>query len=91
VILEAMASAVPVIAAAEGGPLEILGQRDVGWLAAPRDPAALAATLEQALRLPPAELDAMGAAARRRAEDHFSARQFARAVATVLRHVALGG
>ena len=108
VILEAMASGVPVIAAGEGGPVEILGKREAGsvtnsigkqeagsekrstgWLAAPRNPEALAATLEEALRLAPAELDAMGARARRRAEDHFSARQFARAVAGVLRMVAL--
>ena len=96
VILEAMASGVPVIAAGEGGPVEILGKGEegkgkgaVGWLATPRHPEALAAILDEALRMPPSELDAMGAAGRRRAEDHFSARQFARAVATVIRDAAL--
>jgi glycosyltransferase involved in cell wall biosynthesis len=97
VILEAMASGVPVIAAGEGGPVEILGKRearsgkcDTGWLVAPRHPEALAATIEEALRLPAEDLDAMGAAARGRAEDQFSARQFARAVAEVIRNAALG-
>ncbi len=88
VILEAMASGVPVIAAGEGGPVEILGKRE-GWLAPPRDVPALAHTLREALSLPRDQLRAMGEAARRRAEDHFSARQFARRVADVLRSVAL--
>ncbi|MBI2402098.1 MAG: glycosyltransferase family 4 protein, partial [Gemmatimonadetes bacterium] len=120
VILEAMASGVPVIAAGEGGPVEILGKgqggmgkgsKDVqratynvqrisdlgprtsdlaaGWLAPPRDVPALAQTLREALSLPASELRAMGQAARRRAEDHFSARQFARRVADVLRGAVL--
>ncbi len=113
VILEAMASGVPVIAAGEGGPIEILGKGEGetgkgpgggktdnrepitdnafagGWLAPPRNIPALADTLSEALRLPPGELRSMGEAARRRAEDHFSARQFARKVADVLRGAAL--
>jgi len=120
VILEAMASGVPVIAAGEGGPIEILGERDVangpqvtnrppdrpsarppdrltarppvrpvGWLAPPRDVPALAQTMRDALSLPPEQLNGMGEAARRRAEDHFSSRQFAKRVADVLRGVVL--
>lgn len=100
VILEAMASGVPVIAAGEGGPIEILGDvtnrrtarppdRPVGWLAPPRDVPALAQTLRDALSLPAEQLHAMGEAARRRAEDHFSARQFARKVADALRGAVL--
>jgi glycosyltransferase involved in cell wall biosynthesis len=101
VVLESMASGVPVIAAGEGGPVEILGKGEggtgkgsgtgtgVGWLAPPRDVPALAQALRQALSLPAAQLRAMGEAARRRAEDHFSARQFARQVADVLREAAL--
>jgi glycosyltransferase involved in cell wall biosynthesis len=101
VVLESMASGVPVIAAGEGGPVEILGKgeggtgngwgrgRGSGWLAPPRDVPALAQTLRQALSLPAAQLRAIGDAARRRAEDHFSARQFARQVADVLREAAL--
>ena len=57
VIVEAMGCGVPVIAANEGGPREILGggigeRREAGWLAQPRDPTALANTLRSALRLP---------------------------------------
>jgi len=112
VILEAMASGVPVIAAGEGGPIEILGEREVangpqvangppdrltarppdrpvGWLAPPRDVPALARTLLEALSLPRDQLHAMGEPARRRAEDHFSARQFARKVADALRGAVL--
>ncbi len=89
VIVEAMACGVPVVAAAEGGPLEILGgtnaaRREAGWLATPRDPETLARILASALALPPAVLRDVGATARRRAEDRFSARVFARRVAEVL-------
>jgi glycosyltransferase involved in cell wall biosynthesis len=136
VILEAMASGVPVVAAGEGGPVEILGKAaksvqratyngqrtdvgesvqratynvqrtdvgesvqratyngqrtDVGWLAPPRDAAALAGVLREALELSREQLCSLGEAGRRRAEDHFSARHFAQAVADVIRHVALG-
>jgi glycosyltransferase involved in cell wall biosynthesis len=98
VILEAMASAVPVIAAREGGPLEILGMDAVGvdgrpsihhlavggWLVTPREPTALAATMRTALSSSPAELSHVGQLGRIRAEDHFSARAFARNVAEAL-------
>jgi glycosyltransferase involved in cell wall biosynthesis len=98
VILEAMASAVPVIAAREGGPLEILGMDAVGadgrpsvhhlavggWLVAPREPATLAATIRSALASSPEELSRIGQLGRIRAEDHFSARAFARNVADAL-------
>ena len=103
VVLESLASGVPVIAAREGGPVEILGDAEPqgqrtaddgqrptsGWLVAPRNVAALTQTLRQVLSLPAPQLRAMGEAARRRAEDHFSARQFARQVADVLRAAAL--
>ena len=95
VILESMACGVPVIASAEGGPLEILGaqaedggETPEGWLVVPREPAALAATLRRALATPPERLRAKGAAGRARAEERFSARGFARGVADVLRGAA---
>jgi glycosyltransferase involved in cell wall biosynthesis len=98
VILEAMASGVPVLAAREGGPLEILGMGSVGpqgrpsvhhlavggWLVTPREPATLAAALREALLLPQTELSRIGQLGRMRAEDHFSARAFARRVAEIL-------
>ncbi len=91
VILEAMACGVPVIAAAEGGPLEILGEKDrtpyAGWLVEPRRPHVLARTLSAALRQPRDSLRAMGAAGRRRAEDQFGSRAFSERVAAVLKRV----
>lgn len=83
VILESMACGVPVLAAAEGGPLEIVTEG--GWLVPPRRPPALADALRQALQLPPEDLRRVGRWGRVRAEDHFSARAFARHVADVLR------
>lgn len=91
VIIEAMACGVPVIAAAEGGPLEILGEKDrtphAGWLVEPRRPHLLARTLRAALRQPRESLRAMGQAGRRKAEDQFSSRAFAERVAAVLKRV----
>lgn len=89
VIVEAMACGVPVIAAGEGGPVQILGggigpRREAGWLAEPRSPAALARIFRAALDLPAAVLRDIGAAGRRRAEDYYSARVFARRVAVAL-------
>ncbi|MBI4503054.1 MAG: glycosyltransferase family 4 protein [Gemmatimonadetes bacterium] len=103
VILESMACGVPVLAAAEGGPLEILeGVRSTqnaegqvrsaqnakgvsvgGWLVPPRDAASLSSSLRRALSLAREELWQIGHLGRVRAEDHFSARAFARKVADV--------
>jgi glycosyltransferase involved in cell wall biosynthesis len=90
VVLESIACGVPVIAAGEGGPVEILGpgndpRRCGGWLVEPRHTEALANTMRQALRLAPDELRAIGAAGRIRAEDHFSSRAFAARIAAVLK------
>ncbi len=90
VIVEAMASGIPVIAANEGGPVEILGRgtgssREPGWLVQPRNTEALVRTLSDALTLPRADLQSIGEAGRRRAEDHFSARRFAADVAKFLK------
>jgi glycosyltransferase involved in cell wall biosynthesis len=98
VILEAMACGIPVLAADEGGPVEILGARPAlpdapptafrpsigGWLVTPRNAAGLAMALRHALSLSPEDRKKIGQLGRVRAEDHFSARAFARAVAQVL-------
>jgi len=96
VIVEAMASGVPVIAANEGGPREILGggigeRHEAGWLAEPRNPTALANTLRSALKLPSGVARSIGEAGRRRAEDHYSWRRFAAEVAEVLKRTAGAG
>jgi len=90
VLIEGMACGVPVVAAAEGGPVEILGdgigaRREAGWLVEPRNPESLARILESALGLPSEVLASIGTAGRRRAEDLFSARRFAREVAEVIK------
>ncbi len=96
VILEAMACGVPVIAAAEGGPLEIVGEdersrQEAGWLAEPRNPAALARVLREGLSLSRGELRSIGARGRERAEDQFSGRAFAARLALLLKVTARGG
>ena len=98
VILEAMACGIPVLAADEGGPIEILGTDPLahraplvhrpsvvgGWLVPARNTGDLAMSLARALSLPPAERSKIGQLGRVRAEDHFSARTFAKRVAEVL-------
>ncbi len=93
VVVESMACGVPIVAADEGGPCEIVGdgigpRREGGWLAPPRDPASLARILSSALGLPTEVLQSVGAAGRIRAEDHFSARAFSARLAGVLKETA---
>ncbi|MEK6768714.1 MAG: glycosyltransferase family 4 protein [Gemmatimonadota bacterium] len=85
VIVEAMASGVPVIAADAGGPREIVEHGVTGWLIPPGDVAALGEQLVAALRT---DTRAMGQAARRAAQDRFAADRFARDVAGVLHGIA---
>lgn len=86
VVLEAMACGIPIIAAAEDGPTEIVTAG--GWLVEPRNPAALARALSAALAMDPAALRQVGSRGRVRAEDRHSARRFAKEVAGVLWGVA---
>jgi glycosyltransferase involved in cell wall biosynthesis len=85
VITEAMASGVPVIAADAGGPREIVEDGVTGWRVPSGDVLALSERMVSALA---ADTSPMRAAARRAAEERFSADRFAREVAEVLRRVA---
>ncbi len=71
VVVEAMSTARPVIAAAHGGPLETVVHQETGLLFPPRDPEALAAAMvrlgtDRALRA------RMGEAGRRRVLAHYT-------------------
>jgi glycosyltransferase involved in cell wall biosynthesis len=89
VIVEGMASGVPVLAADEGGPREIMGSEPVGgWLVEPRNVDRLAGALRDVLQRPTDQLHAVGAAGRARAEAYFSSRRFAAGVADAFRRIA---
>lgn len=66
VVLEAMASARPVVATAHGGPLEIVADGQTGMLVEPGSPEAMATAIA-ALIADPARARAMGEAGRARA------------------------
>ncbi len=88
VIIESMACGVPVSAADEGGPREILGaERDGGWLVEPRDPLALAAAMRDALRHDTGGLREIGNRGRERVEEAFSSTRFAAELASVFQRV----
>lgn len=72
VLIEAMARAVPVVSSDVIG-LKELVRPEVGFLAAPRDPAALAEALERMYTAGPAAQQAMGQAGRRIVEQELAA------------------
>ncbi|MBV5258547.1 glycosyltransferase family 4 protein [Synechococcus moorigangaii CMS01] len=71
-LAEAMAMERPVIAAAHGGPLEILAGTETGWLFAPGNAGELAARLKTVLELDPATKKMRGHLARQRVIAHYS-------------------
>jgi glycosyltransferase involved in cell wall biosynthesis len=86
VIVESMACGVPVIAADEGGPREILGDEAAGgWLVEPRKVSSLAAALRDALDQPQEVREARGRNGRKHVAEAFSSLRFAEGVASVLR------
>ncbi len=76
-LLEAMASALPVVASAVGDVPEVVEDGVSGSLVPAGDADALTEALRRLLTQPE-RLPAMGAAARRRVETHYSAREMAR-------------
>ena len=72
VIVEAQAMGRPVVATDHGGARETIQPGVTGWLAAPRDPAALAAAIGQALRLNPAERTAFARRAIAQVAAHYT-------------------
>ncbi|HMD31811.1 MAG TPA: glycosyltransferase family 4 protein [Candidatus Acidoferrales bacterium] len=76
VVAEGMACGRAVLAAAEGGPLEMIDHKRTGWLAAPGDEVALAAWLEILLKNPELRAE-LGTAARQHAVEAFDPRRAA--------------
>jgi glycosyltransferase involved in cell wall biosynthesis len=70
VVLEAMASGVPVVASRVSGIPEVVVDGETGWLVPPEDPAALAGALASVLA-DPREARRRGEAGRRRAEERY--------------------
>jgi len=83
VVAEAMACGRAVLAAASGGPLEMIDHKRTGWLAAPGDEVALAAWLEILLANPALRAE-LGEAARRHAQAEFDPRRAASLLSTEL-------
>lgn len=86
VVAEAMAAGRAVIAAAAGGPLEMIEHGRTGLLVPPGDPAALAKAIEALLENPELRRQ-MGVAARRHAEEHFDSRRAAAVLCRELQRV----
>jgi glycosyltransferase involved in cell wall biosynthesis len=70
VVGEAMACAVPCVVTNVGESARIVA--DTGWVVPPSNPALLAAAINEAVRLPPAERAALGQRARQRIIDRYS-------------------
>jgi glycosyltransferase involved in cell wall biosynthesis len=86
VVIEAMASAKPVIATAQGGPVEICVDGETGLLVPPRDAASMARAIVQLVD-DPSRARAMGEAGRRRVIAHYTAARYVAGVEAVYRSV----
>ena len=86
-VAEAGAMARVVLASALGGPAETIVHGQTGLLVSPSDAPAWSAALDQALAMRPAEHAAMGAAARRRIEAHYSTERMCEATFALYRRL----
>ncbi|HXG41034.1 MAG TPA: glycosyltransferase, partial [Candidatus Limnocylindrales bacterium] len=89
-LLEAMASRLPVVATDVSGSRQVVVPGETGLLVPPGDPDRLGAAIVELLEAPE-RARAFGEAARRRVEDHFSARAMAVRHAELYRALAAGG
>ncbi len=72
VVIEAQAMGCPVIATGHGGAAETVEHRVTGWRVPPGDADALAAALDHALAMQPADRRALGARARASVRAHYT-------------------
>jgi glycosyltransferase involved in cell wall biosynthesis len=86
-LLEAMAMERPVVATAVGGTPEVMGMDPAGLLVPPAEPDAMARAITCLLDAPDLAA-ALGAAARRRVEEHYGARAMVRRLEAVYAAVA---
>lgn len=86
VVLEAMATAKPVVATAHGGPLDIIEDGRSGELVPPRDAAAMAKAIVDLLR-DPARAARIGAHARERVLANYTAGQYVAGIEAVYREL----
>lgn len=87
VVIEAQAMGRPVIAADLGGPVETVEDGSTGWRVPAGDAAALAAALDRALALAPAERAALARRARARVLAHYTTRAMQESTLAVYREV----
>ena len=71
VLLEASATALPVVTTDVGDNAAIVEDGVTGFVVRPRDPGALAGAMERMLRLGPFERDAMGREGRARVQERY--------------------
>lgn len=83
VVKEAMAMGLPVVGTTAVGMPEMVDEQ-VGRLVAPHDPRALAGALEELARMPAAERQLLGSAARARVEERFALDPLVARLASVL-------
>jgi glycosyltransferase involved in cell wall biosynthesis len=86
-VIEAQAMGRPVVVSDAGGTAETVEHGVTGWRVRPSDPAALAATLNEILRLSAAEREVLGARARASVCTHYTTAKMQQATLEVYREL----